>query len=269
MITTSFPFDYLKNCMTCTIPLSLTYKSPHDGPIPEPHEVDANGHWKQMPWYNANVTEIYHNVTSTGSSRQIEYIYTTWEGMKYKLIKTTDWDIESNTSVTKFEATAVSVWYYYMCHFELRWNNGSTYPGGINPRNYPTPSVPYINDPTCGYIEGETLIGTYSNQGPVGTMSPSSTLSYGYTGHGDYTALFANNSFIEYRYTCGDPGIIEFWVGDTASHRSENKMYYTDPDGTAHLLVTLPPYTTNYEPVESIIITASFPFDYKRSCVGK
>ena len=117
--------------------------------------------------------------------------------------------------------------------------------------------------PSCGCktcnITGLSL--TYKTpDGSSGTVTPSTISSYGYTNNGDYTAFFASQkSFIEYKLKCDS---LQFWIGDTGSHESQNKLYYTDMDtGEVHLLGTLEPGQATGT------ITTSFPFDYLKNCI--
>lgn len=105
---------------------------------------------------------------------------------------------------------------------------------------------------------GQTTVSYY---GSSGIVSPSSTVSYGYTNNGDYTAFFASQkSFIEYKLKCDS---LQFWIGDTGSHNSQNKLYYTDMDtAEVHLLGTLEPGQATGT------ITTSFPFDYLKNCMN-
>lgn len=241
-------------CKTCNITgLSLSYISPAVVE-PTPLQWDANGRW----------THLYPSFVETLSDTVTKYVYTTFEGMVYQVIRTINWDQSTNITTTIFEASVVSAWWYYQCHFELRWGVGSSdaTPGGINPGREVggNPPLIYIVNPYYGSTTGEILIGTDVRSGYSGTVSPSSTSSYGYTNNGDYTAFFASQkSFIEYKLKCDS---LQFWIGDTGPHNSQNKLYYTDMDtGEVHLLGTLEPGQATGT------ITTSFPFDYLKNCM--
>lgn len=241
-------------CKACNITgLSLSYISPAVVE-PTPLQWDANGRW----------THLYPSFVETLSDTVTKYVYTTFEGMVYQVIRTINWDQSTNITTTIFEASVVSAWWYYQCHFELRWGVGSSdaTPGGINPGREVggDPPLIYIVNPYYGSTTGEILIGTDVRSGYSGTVTPSSTSSYGYTNNGDYTAFFASQkSFIEYKLKCDS---LQFWIGDTGSHESQNKLYYTDMDtGEVHLLGTLEPGQATGT------ITTSFPFDYLKNCM--